>query len=171
MWSLYGDSHKGVCLEFERLTERFYDVKYVKQRPKLDIMLLTQENINIHVKKSQNLYSYKLLNNVRSLFIKKSAEWKYEEEARYIAFADDVINPNLNTPNTEKIGDDYFLNLKVKRIFVGIKAHGEKLEQLIKLASEKNIPIVYMKEDKTEYLIVEDKDTNNYKEKENKVKL
>ncbi len=145
-------------MEFERLAERFYDVKYVRQRPKLDIMLLTQENINIPVKKSKNLYSYKLLNNVRSLFIKKSAEWKYEEEVRYIAFVDDVINPNVNTPHTEKIGNDCFLNLKVKRIFIGIKANGDKLNQFIQLASEKNIPVVYMKEDEKEYLIVEDKD-------------
>lgn len=172
MWSHYGDSHKGVCLEFEYEADILNDVHYTDQKPFFNIYQYTRAIIQSNESNEQKKFGNDdLKNNVFSLFCTKAKDWSYEKEVRSISLIDDDIKNCTNLTGITLENGRYYLNLKVKKIFIGIKAHREKLEQLIKLASEKNIPVVYMKEDEKEYLIVEDKNRNKCKEISNKVKL
>ena len=172
MWSHYGDFHRGVCIEIENKSIILRDVTYTDKRPFFDIYQDINEILSKKVNEEKNVYgSEKTKKNIISLFCTKSKDWSYENEVRFIILIDKNQKNNTNLTGITLENEKYYLNIQVKKVFIGIKAKGEKLEQLIKRASEKNIPIVYMKEDEKEYLIVEDKDTNNYKEKENKVKL
>lgn len=158
MWSHYGDSHQGVCIEFENKLNIFNDVYYTDKKPFFNIYNYT--NAIIESKENNKAKSFEnedIKNNIISLFCTKSTDWSYENEVRFITMSEGNDKEKLKLMNVTLEDEKYYLNLKVKRIFVGIKAKGEKLEQLIKLASEKNIPIVYMKEDEKEYLIVENK--------------
>ena len=172
MWSNYGDFHRGVCIEIENKSIIFRDVTYTDKRPFFDIYQDINEILCKKVNEEKNVYgSEKTKKNIISLFCTKSKDWSYENEVRFIILIDKNQKNNINLTGITLENEKYYLNIQVKKIFIGIKARGEKMEQLIQLASEKNIPVVYMKDNKKEYLIVEDKDRNSNKEKENKVKL
>lgn len=49
-----------------------------------------------------------------------------------------------------------FLQLKIKKIYVGIKASGELLNEVLTLAKNRQIPVIFMKESNSNYAIIPD---------------
>lgn len=156
MWSHYGNSHEGVCIEFEQEPKYFYKVKYTAKKPKLKIKELTQNGIYIDRNQSELLFSKKILNNLLSFYTTKSKDWDYEKEIRFITNTYELSKGNHDVLNVHFSEGRYFLNLKIKKIYIGVKANGEQLNTLIQMALNRNISIVYMKEDEKEYSIIED---------------
>jgi hypothetical protein len=79
MWAHYGDSHKGICIEFEidegdKLKHRIGDVEYTTKRP----MILASEIMAIP-SSTDNAAKTLLFNK---MFLTKSNGWSYEQESR-----------------------------------------------------------------------------------------
>lgn len=93
MWSFYANEHKGCCIELEPNTSvkdwHFLNVDYV-----LNIATINKDNATVE--------------NVLS---KKSSQWKYEQEVRFIRTVDADDNSNRKR----------FLRIKISRIFLGIR--------------------------------------------------
>ena len=93
MWSFYANEHKGCCIELEPNTSvkdwHFLNVDYV-----LNIATINKDNATVE--------------NVLS---KKSSQWEYEQEVRFIRTVDADDNSNRKR----------YLRIKISRIFLGIR--------------------------------------------------
>lgn len=154
MWSHYADSHRGVCLEIEENRSFFKDVIYTNEKHGLDLMhatarVLAGDFVGNPIDYSDKKFSEKML----APFFYKSKDWSYEEEVRCVL-----------SDKEDNVDGYYFddgrtlLKIKIKRILVGSRANSDKLQELFRLANNRNIPIVYMKESNDSYSIVEDFD-------------
>lgn len=156
MWSHYGNLHKGVCLEFENDINPLYIVNYSNEKPKFNIELATKIVIDAKLKHKKPSLNDNLRENIISLFKTKSKDWEYEKEVRFITNVDEV-RKGLSIFAYQNVSDGkYYCNCTVKKIYIGVKANGEQLNRLIQMALNRNIPIVYMKEDEKDYSIIED---------------
>lgn len=156
MWSHYGNLHKGVCLEFENDIIPLYIVSYSNEKPKFNIELATKIVIDAKLKHKKPSLNDNLRDNIISLFKTKSKDWEYEKEVRFITNVDEVKKGLSIFAYQDVFDGKYYCNCKVKKIYIGVKANGEQLNTLIQMALNRNIPIVYMKEDEKEYSIIED---------------
>jgi hypothetical protein len=93
MWAHYADSHKGICLEVEVDSPKIIhrDVLYTSQ--------LEQPTGNTDFEKCIDIMSHKF------------KPWQYEQEARFFK----------ELPPSSKDSDQLFLNVKIKRIYLGYK--------------------------------------------------
>lgn len=149
MWSHYASSHEGVCIEFENDKDIFKEVKYQKRKAKLDLFEVAQRILAYNFIGKPVELEGKIANKILNPFFIKSTDWSYEEEVRCVLSRNET---NIN--NLELKDDILFLKLKIKRIFIGSKAKKEELTDLICLAEDKDIPIVYMKESEDEFRII-----------------
>lgn len=106
MWSHYTDKHSGYCLEFslEQIKphtnsdwQYLYEMQYRRTRPRINL----------------NPKEFFTLEMARKILLRKSPEWKYEEEVRYI---------HGHTSN-EKLDSEYvtFPPTALKRIIFGAR--------------------------------------------------
>lgn len=156
MWSHYGNLHKGVCLEFENDIIPLYIVSYSNEKPKFNIELATKIVIDAKLKHKKPSLNDNLRDNIIYLYKTKSKDWEYEKEVRFITNVDEVKKGLSIFAYQNAFDGKYYCNCKVKKIYIGVKANGEQLNTLIQMALNRNIPIVYMKEDEKEYSIIED---------------
>lgn len=163
MWSHYGNSHTGVCFEFEDDRNIFQDVVYSEKRPHLCVENLVARYLICDYKKEK--FDFKddaYFKDLMNLFFIKQKDWKYEQEIRCILSEEDkdvVYNE-----------DKYFLRMNISKIYIGTKACGENLNDLIKRANNRGIPVVFMQEDPKLFKIIpnyEKKFDCYYQEKEN----
>lgn len=104
MWAQYGDSHRGVCLVFDReRLERQIDlqladkyvvmhgpVKYIDRSIARDLFREQQYTINVDVLEvvGREEYFYRHLHtHYQQLFFEKMLDWKDENEWRLVAFS------------------------------------------------------------------------------------
>jgi hypothetical protein len=154
MWSHYAVAHHGVCLEFECPEwQEFRPVAYSKNRPQISLYkaishVLALDFLNEDTKDAINSDSIKEL--LDPFFI-KSSDWSYEEEVRCL-FSSDTRDEKVSWD-----GFHYCLAMpKIKAAYIGCQASGEDLTHLLDLLSNREIPIVFMKEDEKTYAIVPD---------------
>ena len=152
MWSHYADSHRGVCFEFEENREYFKKVNYSTKKPFLNLSgaiarLLAYDFIGEKITYQDKEFANIMLD---SLFT-KSMEWSYENEVRCV-----LSDEEINTLGYYYEGEKSFLKMKISKIYIGTKASGANLKELLYLADNRKIPVVFMKEDENNYSIVPD---------------
>lgn len=108
MWSFYANEHKGCCIELEPNTSvkdwHLLSVKYVP-----NVAVISKDNATVE--------------NVLS---KKSSQWEYEQEVRFIRTVDADDNSNRKR----------YLRIKISRIFLGIRMTPKDKKFLRKLINK-----------------------------------
>ena len=136
MWGHYANKHTGFCIEYDieplsindPLTKSLYPVVYSNEFVDLtEYYLHKTENPN--------------LDYLLPVLIKKSLEWKYEEEWRLI-----IID------NTE-IGIEFPMP-KPKAIYLGSKFNPDNLKEIYTYCSDNKINLYRMKLDSSNYELI-----------------
>ena len=154
MWSHYADSHRGICLEIEYSeVENFRDVSYTDRRSNIKIYnLISFLLANEFIGSQRDISKYKNQKKLLTPFFVKSKEWSYEKEVRCL-----FLRNKIDSKNIDYDGENYFLsNGKIKRIYVGSKAAGVKVDRLLEYARNRGIAVDFMKESEEEYKIITD---------------
>lgn len=152
MWSHYADSHRGVCLEFETPNQKeFAEVEYTNKRPTIKMYNLFSTYIaHDFIGKPIEAEGFKYAKDLIKPFFVKSTDWSYEEEIRCLF--------STKTYKKDRIsydGENYFVNVgKINKIFIGSKAKGPNVDEIIKLAEHRGIDVVFMKESDKEFKVV-----------------
>ena len=156
MWSHYANSHRGVCIEYERpVSDEFQDVIYSKTRPFAKIYKAVSHEIGLEIlgRKTKLEDLEKDLEETLKPFFIKSKDWAYEKEVRCL------YSKFKHNENIKKVDNKYILNVGIpKKIYVGCKASGEELDLLIELAKRRDIDVVFMRKSEKTFDIIEDKD-------------
>ena len=152
MWSHYGDSHRGVCFEFEDDRDIFKDVIYQDERPYFDFKtivarILMADYKNVECKLDEDKYKDIFLN---PFFIKQN-DWNYEHELRCV-----LSDNEKNIDGFINDGGTCLLEMKISKIYIGLKSDGPLLNDLLMRAYNRGIPVVFMKEDSQKFKIVPD---------------
>ena len=154
MWSHYSNSHKGLCIEIEEDRPDFQNVIYSKKRAQFDFInivkrILGADFLGQNVDLTDQKYNYSILKP----FFTKSLDWTYEEEVRC------VISSNNHTIQGYEL-DDFvpYLHVNVSKIYVGINIKDDDLNEVLKLANTRGIPVVYMQKHDSDFaLVIDDK--------------
>ena len=163
MWSHYSNSHKGVCIEIEEDRPDFRDIIYSKKRAKFDVIdiikrILAADYLGTQVDTSDNEYNYRILKP----FFTKSLDWEYEKEVRCVL--------SRKNPNIEGFDIDDclpYLDVRITKIFIGINIKDDELNEILKLAFHRGIPVVYMEKHPTDFALIANEERNTkpvYKE-------
>lgn len=136
MWSHYGDSFKGICIQYnvhlldkiKNKSGQLFEISYVKKIP----------NINFHKLYQSNDSDYKLIK--QTVIGTKSKCWKYEKEMRIIH---DGVNAFDHHPEAiEAIYFGYkFPKKESLEIFRALKDQNVKYYKMVK---ERNYEIKYI---------------------------
>lgn len=129
MWSMYGDEHKGVCIEVE------VEIDAPSDNEKITISeygdwLYGDVTYSL---KSSKLSDVSRRNITRVLFI-KSKQWEHEQEIRF------VHRKNENETNV-------YFPVKVNKIYLGRRIDSDKACFIEKLCKLTGIPCVRMRYD------------------------
>ena len=154
MWSHYADSHRGVCLEFEEpKQEEFAVVEYTNKRPMIKMYNLFSTYIaHDFISKPIEAEGFKYAKDLVKPFFVKSTDWSYEEEIRCLFSTKDYEKDKISYN-----GENYFVNVgKIKKVFIGSKAKGPEIDEVIKLAKHRRIPVVFMKESSEDFKVIPD---------------
>lgn len=138
MWSHYADSHKGFCIEYdfscwsaEQAKIFILPVFYSKERPKFPWELILANDTNdVNVK---NRVAKKMLLSL----LTKDEVWNYENEWRIITMPSNDVDNIIMPP--------------ISCIYIGALCSEENKQMLMKIASERNIPVKQMVVDRGEY--------------------
>lgn len=109
LWSHYSDSHRGICLgfdresltaDFESLNEDFSyceDITYAEKPPYFDLFIELGEklgefcrpwdNAKYEPSVADNFYSEQIARLCHANLMYKSSKWSYEEEVRVVSFS------------------------------------------------------------------------------------
>lgn len=152
MWSHYASSHTGACIEFEEDRKFFKDVIYSKKKPYLNLELMVSRALAFDfLDEKIDFNDEEFASNVLKPLHTKSSDWSYEHEIRCI-----LSDSDLNMKGYKIEEGLFLLEMKIRRILIGSKADDESISELIELANNRMIPIVFMKEDEKSYAIVPD---------------
>lgn len=158
MWSHYSNSHKGLCIEIEEDRPDFQNVIYSKKRTQFDLInivkrILGADFLGQNVDLTDQKYNYSILKP----FFTKSLDWKYEEEVRCVVSSK---NPTIDGYETADFLP--YVRVNISKIYVGINIKDEELNEVLKLANARDIPVVYMQKHKTDFALITD-DTRKVK--------
>ena len=156
MWSHYADSHKGVCIEFEKpKLDDFRDVKYKKNRPSIRYFKVVQHAIALDMlnKHEDENQIKRYLENTTDPFFVKSPDWSYEKEVRCLYSKTNLCG------NIRFDGKKHILMMgNPTAIYIGCNASGREVDRLYELAQSMGIPIFFMKKSEKTFDIVVDKE-------------
>ena len=162
MWSHYADSHKGVCIEYERPDSNdFRDVIYKSKRPTIKLRKAVAHKLALDIlgKKEDEKELYKYLKDTLDPFFVKSTDWEYEEEVRCL-YTQLKLDENIKTSDD---GKRLILEMDTPTaIYIGCKASGEELDHVYELAKNRGIPIYFMKKSDSLFDVVID-ENHEYK--------
>ena len=162
MWSHYANSHKGVCIEYERpdLID-FRNVTYQQERPYIKMYKAVSHAVALDIlgkKETDDEIAMHLKETLDPFFV-KSPDWSYEEEVRCL-YSKTKLNDSI-----EYDGKRYILNIGYPTaIYIGCKTSGDELDHLYRLAENRGIPIYFMKKSEDTFDVVVDRE---YKYKPN----
>ncbi len=125
MWSHYADSHKGICVEYS-----FDDLKSC-ENTKLVLAPVIYKDLFISIgnpKRIEELY-----NRCIQAFTRKSNDWKYENEWRFIKLCEKEYRKGF----IEKI-------IKPKCIYLGININNELSKKIEEYFDGTDVNIEYM---------------------------
>lgn len=132
MWAMYGDEHRGVCIEVEidgiteyspnnQITNKkwvYKDVEYDKEPPNIE----TQSC------------------NIETVLFKKSKQWEHEQEVRFIK----------KLTNEE---DKMYFPIKINKIYLGRRMDKDKAENIKKICNAFKVKYVDLSEQENEHLV------------------
>lgn len=151
MWSHYADSHKGVCIEFESPCDpAFQEVRYSDRKVSFDLCQAMSLAIGCgFLNEKVKTDDPDLIRSALAPFYAKSKEWGYEQEVRCVYSSDtDRGKIDYEEPN-------YLLKMpEITKVYFGCRAGGEDLEHLERLLANRGVPMAFMKESESEFLIV-----------------
>lgn len=165
MWSHYADSHRGVCLEYEMPNDKdFAKVIYSNKRPTLNITnMISTYLAHDFIGKELDISKFKFGKELVKPYLVKSKEWAYEREIRCLFHTNDLNNNKISYD-----GDNYFVDIgRIKRIYIGAKAKGPEIDEIIKLAKNRRIEVVFMKQSDVEFKVIPN---INYKHSKSSIK-
>ena len=79
-------------------------------------------------------------------FFTKSTDWEYEKEVRCVISSK---NPNIEGFDIDDCLP--YLDVKITKIFIGINVKDDDLNEVLKLAYHRDIPVVYMEKHPTDF--------------------
>ena len=172
MWSHYANSHKGVCLEYERPDSiDFKDVIYQQERPYIKMYKAVSHAIALDIlgkKETEDEITTHLKETLDPFFV-KSTDWSYEEEVRCL-YSKTKLNDKI-----EYDGKRYILNIGYPTaIYIGCKTTGDELDHLYRLAENRGVPVYFMKESEDTFDVIVDKEykfTPNKRKKTQEITL
>lgn len=152
MWSHYSNSHKGLCIEIEEDRPDFKDVIYSKKRAQFNLIdivkrILGADFLNTKVDLTDENYNYSILKP----FFTKSNDWDYEEEVRCVLSSNNPIIEGFEIYDCLP-----YLHVKISKIYVGINIKDDDLNEVLKLATARDIPVVYMQKHKSDFALTID---------------
>lgn len=145
MWSHYANSHRGICVGFDRHNDYFgraIAIKYRRHRTSLNGINLSDFGSTEDITKQ--------------ICLEKSIDWAYEEEERL--FLSDVKQCTLSQ-GLDDNGHEIILNTyprdAIKSVFVGMNAQKETLINVHHIVSKLNqeIDIYFAKKNNQEFKI------------------
>jgi len=149
LWSHYANSHKGICFEYEvRAVKqgafsvpKIFKVSYVSQRPKIST-LEAAKYLSYNTLQDEEFFTSKETSEIldRSFF-RKSKQWEYEREWRWVEIDDNPSRYHITLP------------LKVASITLGSNATRETFD-ICKNATENLVPLFQMKLSKDEFSFI-----------------
>lgn len=131
MWSHYGDSHKGICVEYDR-----------------DVLSSISRDISLHKveydQKGYVIYPEKLQKSPEEILIHKNKRWDYEKEERLVW----KLSDKAFYANERLVTEVPFVS-----ITVGVSTPDDIKDMIFKLCREKKIVYYEMtiKEDSLEH--------------------
>lgn len=144
MWSHYGDSHRGLCVEYDfkdvlnndNIRVFLDEIVYAEERVTIDSKLLDQVDLN-NIESNGKLDILRFF--IKGLFTKHKV-WEYETEWRSVILIDDANNY------------DRKLRLNnISAIYLGNKMDKDTVEEVVSLMMDLNIPIYKMINEISEY--------------------
>lgn len=146
MWSIYGDEHRGVCIdvEIEGIMEYspnnpitngnwiYKDVEYDKEPAQIN----SQNNTNSDA------------NNIETVLFKKSKQWEHEQEVRFV---------KKLTNET----DDNYMHVKINAIYLGKRMDKNRARNIKMLCDAFDVKHVDLSEPENELLVNYWGDYNN----------
>lgn len=154
MWSHYAKSHTGVCLEYDRpFSNDFIDVVYSKKRPKVKIYeLISYISAKTIIGDGYGtINDASLMASVLKPYYTKSTSWKYEQEVRCMT----TINAQDQSRLIFDKDDVYYKMPLPTKIYIGCRAKGKEMDNLIKIAKTKGIKVIFLKTDDEYYSLTE----------------
>jgi hypothetical protein len=144
MWSHYGDSHRGLCFEFDipedKLSEFILrDVRYFDKRATIEIKF--EKNYDPE-KKNTNRVNI-LAEDIKPLFFVKSKLWEHEQEIR-------MIYKDKELEYDKMLYAPLFLPY-LTHIYLGAKIPEQNQLLIETLAKKVNVPVSKMVADKQEF--------------------
>lgn len=123
MWAHYAESHKGFCIE--------YDLKKLAEGYRYGLLPVIYSDKRYDVTNAVISRNKNLLMNP---YYFKSMEWEYEKEWRMV-ITEDLVNDN-----------EYYADFHegITGIYLGLNSfeyHKEKIDRVIEIFSQKNIPV------------------------------
>lgn len=150
MWSHYADSNKGICIEIEEGRSEFKDVIYSKTRAKFELLNIIKRILaGDFLGKEDDLSDDEYYLKVLKPFFTKSLDWEYEKEVRCV-----LSNKPVPVDGFEISDNLPYFHVQITKIFIGLNTNEDDLNEILKLAWTRNIPVVYMEKHPTDFALV-----------------
>ncbi len=132
MWSLYGDTYKGYCVEYEEIKEPnilkcLKPVVYSKRTDNDIILTIIKFSIETLLRFVSNGKIPTNIGVFDELTCSKDSDWSFQDEWRIIA------NPNLKA------------KIKAKAVYLGFDVTTENQERMVQCAKHKGFSLFKMK--------------------------
>lgn len=132
MWAMYGDEHKGVCIEVE-----IDETKYCKNNDKTKDSQWYYGYIN-YCNTSFNIDDIRC--DLKQVLWIKSKQWKHEQEVRFVK----------RLTNED---DDNYLHVKINAIYLGKRMDKDKARNIKMLCDASDVKHVDLSEPENECLV------------------
>lgn len=137
MWALYGDNHKGVCLELDKqifIEENNIDTKFFKRINYVEDFTpdfekykkIDYDEMRNHGKEKY-LHETFRISNLNYLYFTKDKEWESENEIRVIRFS------------KNKCDEFYSIKKSLRNIFLGVDLQKRELVKVTKVCQISDI--------------------------------
>lgn len=137
MWGHYANSNKGICIEYDFYDLNFIDIQYFCYKT----IYLEPEDFREHTQDLLNIPETPYFNFFIEPFLRKTFDWKYENEWRIIL---PVFSFKLNL--SKKINGKQFLKLpKPKAIYLGLNIEEKDKKSIISICKKREIDLYQMK--------------------------
>ena len=143
MWSHYSKSHTGVCIEYDRPNnDDFWDITYSRKRPKIKLeeLISFMCALSIIGEQFNHLLDKELMFKTTGPYLTKSIDWKYEQEVRCL-----VMRSTQSENHIIENDKHYYRMPKPTKIYIGCKAKGKEMNNLISFAKKNGIKCVFLK--------------------------
>ncbi len=136
MWSLYADTYKGYCIEYETPVNKeslynLYPVIYTKEFDNDIVKFMIKFALETIIRFATNGQIKTEMGCFSELTCTKDSDWEYQDEWRFVSDAGSKVK-----------------TFKIKSIYLGFDVSKENEQKIIDLAYKKNFKVYKMNEPK-----------------------